>query len=482
METSGFDGVLMDVTGNCNLRCPYCVTEFEGIKGNLLMTPELFDKAFQLAPLLKPEADFMVSCGFEPTLHPHFPDLLERIPKEHRGQVAFTTNLARRLDDSYLERLAKSGIRYVNISVDSWVPSVFEELRKGARFDRFEDNLRRLVKVFSSRDSSPEVRLITVVCRRNVREVPELVEFCAQELQVDRHEVRPFWFTNEVAERDWAREQAITQEEFLSLRRDIQGLSSPPHIGYDLPFNPVAFFPFAAWRPGPLERMIRSSGSKTKEMAYSNPFDVGQLRITSDGLVRFVWGNPETFFELGSMEDPYPFFSSLLEVERLSSERARLLRASTEKALSRQLALELDRRIKSGQIDFIENPSETAGAFDALENRSTGPGTREYNLTGWARNPSSGGPADKIVIIGTREGRRFTVAAEEPRFERFDVWEVFQDTRLVYTGWKIRLGQVGLQGTDPVKLAAYAVDLEAGKAYRLEGDWEVPKSRIQPGQ
>ncbi|MFQ5739296.1 MAG: radical SAM protein [Acidobacteriota bacterium] len=478
------DAIMMDVTGNCNLRCPYCVNEFEGIKGNLLMTPELFDKAFTLAPLLKPESEFFISCSFEPTLHPRFLELLLRIPEAHQRQVAFTTNLAKPFRDDYFEKLARSGIGYINVSIDSWSPQVFEELRTGAKFTTFQDNFRRLTQIFSATPGAPEIRVITVVCRRNLEETPELVRRCAEEFQVAHHEVRPFWFTTEIAERSWAQEQALSQQQFLALRKRLKDLSPPVWIGYDLPFNPIVYYPYSGWRAGPLERFVQEFEDPTLRQAYSSPFEVARLRITSDGRVRFVWGDPDTVFDLGGLRDPLEYFSSLLRLQALSALQSRLLKESTTMALQQQRTMETAQKMDQGQVAFIERPAAVVGAFDALTPR-TGPAgsllERAYRAKGWARNADTNQPPERVAIIGERGGHRFLVTVGEPQFERPDVWEFYDDPGLVYSGWDITIDSASLNpGSDEaVTLIAYALTGSGNRASRLRGAWMLSRGEVE---
>ncbi len=95
--------ISVDITGNCNLRCPYCLNDFSNIHGNVFMSRENFEKALSLLPLVKDQGAFRLSCIFEPTIHPHFLDLLKMIPGGHNRRVYFTTNLAKPLSDDFFD-------------------------------------------------------------------------------------------------------------------------------------------------------------------------------------------------------------------------------------------------------------------------------------------------------------------------------------------------------------------------------------------
>ena len=63
--------VAMDIVNNCNLRCPFCVYDYEGVNTTKLMKDEVFDAVLRLLPLIGQEC-LWLSCLHEPTMHPQF--------------------------------------------------------------------------------------------------------------------------------------------------------------------------------------------------------------------------------------------------------------------------------------------------------------------------------------------------------------------------------------------------------------------------
>ncbi len=75
------------------------------------MDEETYDSALTLLPLVN-EEKFLLSCAFEPTLHPDLAKFLKKIPEEHRKKVIFTTNLAQRLPNDFFEEISEIRIHH----------------------------------------------------------------------------------------------------------------------------------------------------------------------------------------------------------------------------------------------------------------------------------------------------------------------------------------------------------------------------------
>ena len=54
----------MDIVNNCNLRCPFCVFDYQGVRTTRVMTDETFEAALRLAPFVT-DGNFWLSCLHE---------------------------------------------------------------------------------------------------------------------------------------------------------------------------------------------------------------------------------------------------------------------------------------------------------------------------------------------------------------------------------------------------------------------------------
>ncbi|KWT88553.1 radical SAM protein [Candidatus Magnetominusculus xianensis] len=309
-----YDLSFFDITGNCNLRCPFCINDWSTINGNTPVSERTFEKILTLLPLLN---SFYLSCYFEPTIHPDFESILKMIPDEHRKKVLFTTNLSKKLSDGVIDELSSSGFNYINISLDSLNPEVFEKMRRGARFDVFYDNLRRLTDAFSSNPKAPPLRYITILNKHNIDEIPKLIEDCATNYLSTMNELRTFVAMPHI-DKDWIKDNDISLT-----RRDAlwNTLYEFPHkwmyVDYDNKTEYDEFF-------DSLENL------RKKQVYFVPPF-IG-LRISSGGIVELSHICIESKYDINKMDAPYAVFKEILSLHSLDMDRAREIKSlHTEK-------------------------------------------------------------------------------------------------------------------------------------------------------
>lgn len=214
MNNKQYEAIFNDITNICNLRCPFCFNDFSKISKTVFMSEATFKKVLQLLPLVKYK--FFFSCSFEPTLHPQFIEFLKMVPKRFRKKVVFTTNLSIDISDNMIQELSQLGIYNINISLDSLNPSMYESLRRGARFEHFINNLERLARVFSKNPKAPLLRYITMVLRQNLDEIPYILERCSRKYLSIENEFRSSYETPHVLE-EWKRKNFISNEEWEQL-------------------------------------------------------------------------------------------------------------------------------------------------------------------------------------------------------------------------------------------------------------------------
>jgi len=151
--------LLVHVTDRCTLRCRHC---FIGPSaGRDLPLPEILAAAAEFAALQG--LRFIVSGG-EPTIHPDFPRLNERLP-EHPFRSILLTN------GTTLDRAAARALRFdeVQVSLDG-TEEAHDALRGRGSFRRALAGLRHLV------DAGIPSSVATVVTAENLERFDELEE------------------------------------------------------------------------------------------------------------------------------------------------------------------------------------------------------------------------------------------------------------------------------------------------------------------
>jgi MoaA/NifB/PqqE/SkfB family radical SAM enzyme len=167
----------IQITSRCNLRCPICTKNVfcsEWIDGDMDMgTYRAIGRAF---PYLK---QVYIDAWGEPLLHPDFWEMAS-IAREGGCSVGTTTNgtlinreVARRLAD---------GLDVVGISMDGATAGTYESIRRGAKFDEVVEGVRELIaaKKELRADGYPLVSLLFLKNRRNIHELPGVVDLAAE--------------------------------------------------------------------------------------------------------------------------------------------------------------------------------------------------------------------------------------------------------------------------------------------------------------
>ena len=114
----------------------------------------------------------------EPMLNPAFFDMVEYATA--RGiRVTSNTNLTL-LTPSRAQRCVSSGLAELSVSLDGATRATYESIRLKGRFDRFVRNLGRLMAARAAAGTAtPHVRLVLVLMRDNMAELPALVRLAA---------------------------------------------------------------------------------------------------------------------------------------------------------------------------------------------------------------------------------------------------------------------------------------------------------------
>lgn len=167
--------VQIEPVGQCNLRCRMCPIAFRG-DGPPDGRPAFmaFEAFTRLIDQFAGAAELHLQGLGEPMMHPRLFDMVEHATA--RGlRVSINTNLTL-LNSARAERCVASGLDTVHVSVDGATAATYEAIRLRGHFDRVERNLELLHDARRRLGSDrPHVRLVMVVMRRNLHELPELV-------------------------------------------------------------------------------------------------------------------------------------------------------------------------------------------------------------------------------------------------------------------------------------------------------------------
>jgi radical SAM protein with 4Fe4S-binding SPASM domain len=110
----------------------------------------------------------------EPMMHPRFFDMVDYAAA--RGIRVSTNSNMTLLNDRRAERCVASGLDELHISLDGATAATYEGIRVRAHFDRVLRNIDRLLDARARAGSdTPRLRLVMVIMRRNLPELPDIV-------------------------------------------------------------------------------------------------------------------------------------------------------------------------------------------------------------------------------------------------------------------------------------------------------------------
>ncbi len=167
----------IEPVGQCNLRCRMCPIQFrkDGPPHGppAFMPFETFTRILDQFPALQ---ELQLQGLGEPMMHPRFFDMVALATA--RGiKVGTNTNLTL-LNARRAEQCLSSGLAELSASIDGATAETYEGIRVRARFDRIVANLQHFMEArrrAGREPALPQVRIVTVVMRQNLHELPDLV-------------------------------------------------------------------------------------------------------------------------------------------------------------------------------------------------------------------------------------------------------------------------------------------------------------------
>jgi len=171
----------IEPVGECNLRCRMCPVRFreDGGPGRPPAMMAFADFCAVLDQFPQLEELHLQGLG-EPLMHLYFFDMVRHAVA--RGiRVSTNTNLTI-LTERRAAECVDSGLHVLHVSLDGATAKTYERIRERARFDKVLRNLRRLVHArLAAASLTPEIRIVCVVMRENLAELPALVRLAHAE-------------------------------------------------------------------------------------------------------------------------------------------------------------------------------------------------------------------------------------------------------------------------------------------------------------
>ncbi|MBU0715142.1 MAG: radical SAM protein [Verrucomicrobia bacterium] len=165
----------------CNLQCQHCYLRAQPTAVKRMMDINTFARmTARITPLIE-KAGIFNFATVEALFHPKLFEMMDMVRSINPALccVIFTNGML--LDEARIDAIIHHRLRRITISLDGCNKSTVEAFKTGIDFDKVIRNIRLL----RSR-ASDNIRITTIFVahRKNIKELPDYVDFCA-ELGVD---------------------------------------------------------------------------------------------------------------------------------------------------------------------------------------------------------------------------------------------------------------------------------------------------------
>lgn len=170
--------VYVEPTNACNLDCRTCMRNvWEEPSG--WMTIDTFERIIQGIDALSPKPEIFFGGYGEPLAHPEFRKMVGMARSAGVDVELITNGIL--LDEEMAVCLTESGVNRVWVSIDGASPEGYADVRLGAELPLVIGNLNRLIEIRNrSRWRLPKLGLAFVAMKRNIAELPQVVELARQ--------------------------------------------------------------------------------------------------------------------------------------------------------------------------------------------------------------------------------------------------------------------------------------------------------------
>lgn len=173
----GISYVRISVTDRCDLRCVYCMSEHMQFKPRAEVLT--FDELERLCTtFIKLGVRKIRLTGGEPLVRHGIMDLIARLGKFVKAgslnELTLTTNGTQL--ERYAKALVHSGVRRINVSLDSLVPERFRAITRGGHLDQV------LQGILAAKQAGLQIKINTVALKGvNEDEIEHLVSWCGEQ-------------------------------------------------------------------------------------------------------------------------------------------------------------------------------------------------------------------------------------------------------------------------------------------------------------
>ena len=238
--------LVFELTNACNLNCIMCGRNSADFK------PTIFDmdvfRSFE--PLMDTVEEVTLMGWGEPTIHPHFVEMLQIINR-HDARKYFCTNgmNLKNIKDAIFDY----NVDVFAVSLDGATDKTNGRIRRGSKIDQIVSDLREIVQIKKERGLKyPWINFVFCAMQSNIHELPDLVRL-ASEIGIE--EVKVVYLTvfgkDLMNESLWGHEELVHEvfEKAVQIGDELGVVLKLPHyVGEDEAGDQLHKDCFVVWR------------------------------------------------------------------------------------------------------------------------------------------------------------------------------------------------------------------------------------------
>jgi len=238
--------LVFELTNACNLNCVMCGRNAADFK------PTMFDmdvfRSFE--PLMDMVEEVTLMGWGEPTIHPHFNEMLEIINK-HSARKYFCSNGMNL--GNIKDAIFDCQVDVFAVSLDGATDETNGRIRRGSKIEQITADLKEIVQIKKERGLKyPWINFVFCAMRSNIEELPDLVRLAAQ---IGIEEVKVVYLTvfgeDLMNESLWGQETLVHEafEEAIRVGNELGIVLKLPHYaGEDAAGDHFHKDCFVSWR------------------------------------------------------------------------------------------------------------------------------------------------------------------------------------------------------------------------------------------
>lgn len=165
--------LMIEINNMCNLRCSMCATKNAKRKKGF-MSMDLYKKIINQAAKYGVKHVSLHTVG-EPLLHKNLVEMIEYAKK--KGLYVLVSSNGQLLNKDLSERLVKSGLDILRLSLEGFDKELYEKIRVGGSFDRLVDNVKEFRKIRDTHGKKPMIEINTILIKEDMQYAKQFLKF-----------------------------------------------------------------------------------------------------------------------------------------------------------------------------------------------------------------------------------------------------------------------------------------------------------------